>query len=182
MQLTLAANNNMKRKNLMTSQVNKFTLSFSTLEHYLISNCMRLLFLGILFLIQMTSMAQKERVDLAIKNLNMLLKQDCRFTMEKKYLTVVFTKNNEDYREDHLYLLELDETTVKYAEESQQLSVKCDAKFGECVDRKLLTQKKRSPYKRFVISMKDQSDDKIEKTTHALTELIKAYKKMYEEE
>ena len=143
---------------------------------------MRGLILFILVICQVNSYAQKDRVDLAVKNLNMMLKKDCRFTVEKKYVKVVFTKDMEEYREDHLYLMELDETSVNYDQESEQLSVKCDPKFGECVDRKLLTQKKRSPYRRFVLSMKGYSQENIDKTSHALTELIKAYKKMYQEE
>lgn len=99
----------------------------------------------------------------------------CSLNVVKGSLIVKFYDKEGMYREDKVDLQDIDENGIKYIEEEKAVILPCMKGKEECVDRRLILDKKRKFYSRlnFVWEGNKKSGDGLAKAFIHMTKLVK---------
>ncbi len=133
-------------------------------------NCLLLLCFIVLQFIT-TVNAQEITMQQTLEYINKNLGKNCSVEI-KKQLIVKLYKNGEIYRQDKVYIEDLDSDAVVYLHDENAVILKCKEGIEECIERRLYVNKIKRTYSRLSIIV--NSDEKAGKgLERAFIHLIK---------
>lgn len=96
------------------------------------------------------------------------------FNKKKAELTVDFYRGAEHYRQDIFFLADMNPNNISYSKEEKAVVIRCNdgGKNPDCIDRKLITMKKRNGNARINFEMAETESEKFMK---AFKHLISLY-------
>jgi hypothetical protein len=99
----------------------------------------------------------------------------CSLAVVKGSLIVKFYDTEGLFREDKVDLRDIDETAIRYAEDEKAVILPCNKGQEECVDRRLIRDKKRKFYSRlnFIWEGDKKSGNGLAKAFIHMTRLVK---------
>lgn len=95
------------------------------------------------------------------------------FDVKAGQLTLDCYNNGTKIRQDKVYISDLNPLSLTYSEEEKAVILKCLDDKGDCIDRRLLTQKSKNYYKRIAFLMEGETEKSINGVQRALTHLIR---------
>ena len=101
--------------------------------------------------------AQKITMEQTLEYINKNVGDKCTVEI-KKQLIVKFYKNGEIYRQDKVYIEDLDSYAVVYLHDEKAVILKCKEGIEECIERRLYVNKIKRAYSRLSIIV--NSDEK----------------------